>query len=57
MDEQEEEENEGNRSAAVQQSIHLPLLFPGGKPLHEEGMLEARGVEGGRQREGGQWWR
>lgn len=34
--------------SAVQKSTHLPLLFPGGKPRLEEGMLEAmREGEGG----------
>ena len=46
MDEQEEEENEGNRSAAVQQSIHLPLLFPGGETPSRGGDARSKGRGG-----------
>lgn len=38
------------QQSAAQHSISLPLLFPGGKPLPEDAMLQWG-------REGEQWWR
>lgn len=58
VDEEDEEKNEwawGSQrlqQSAAQHSIYLPLLFPGGKPLAKETMLEAKRWR--RERE--QWW-